>query len=494
MHGDERYVIGVDSSTQSVKAIAWSRDGMPRAEGRATHTISQPHPLKAEQNADDWWTAAASAIAQVAAEVGAGNIDGLAISNQRETMVLLDRDRKPLAPATLWLDRRAIKLVPVLAEEIGAERLHRITGKPIDITPCVYRLRYMREYEPDLLDEAAQILSVHDFLLQKLSGEAAASWTSAGPFGIFDIRKKEWSREILDHLEIPVEKLPAVHRPGTMLGQVTREAAELTGLLAGTPIFAAGGDGHCAALGVGAVRPGIAYLNLGTAVVGGPWSANADIDRYWRTLLSPTGEGYLLESCQRAGAFFVNWLLDLFAGGQDTQEVFRMLEAQASALPVGSGGVMASTYLVGCMDPHWDLDARAGFMGLGPEAGFGHIYRASLEAITLEFVRSLDQMRKLGVPAERIFVIGGGANSPLWRQMVADASGLPVVRSLSNEASALGAGMSAAVGAGWYDGFQSAASGMSRLAEEIAPNADRYGEWQDLSGRQSRIYSALADI
>ncbi len=491
MQDRERYVIGMDSSTQSVKAIAWTTDGTPCAEGRAPHSISTPHPLKAEQNAEDWWSAAIQALKAVTRQIDPDRIDGIAISNQRETMVLLDDKGAPLAPATLWLDRRANEMVPVLARELGGERLHAVSGKPVDVIPCVYRLRHLRQTEPALLDKAAQILSVHDFLVLKLTGKAQASWTSGDPFGIFDIEKKAWSSEILDHLGIPLEKLPPVHRPSSLLGHVTPQAAGLTGLRAGMPVYAAGGDGHCAALGVGAINPGVAYLNLGTAVVGGLWSPTAELSRYWRTLTSPSGEGYLLENCQRGGAYFINWLFDTFAGGRGNAEIFGRLEAQARLLPVGSGGVTVSSYLVGCMDPHWDVNARAAFIGMGPETGIGHLYRASMEAITLEFVRSLEQMRMAKVEADRIFVIGGGADNSLWLQMVADASGLPVIRSLSNEASALGAGISAAVGHGWYQDFAMATEAMTRLSAQVDPDPNLHDDWQALSARQKQLYPAL---
>lgn len=490
MQPDERYVIGLDSSTQSVKAVAWTADGTPRAEGRAPHRISTPHPLKAEQNAEDWWSAACDALSSLLRQIDSHRVDGVAISNQRETMVLLGVDRKPLSPATLWLDRRAQDIVQPFADEFGSERLHAISGKPIDVIPCVYRLRYYRQHEPELLDRAAQILSVHDFLTQKLTGEAAASWTSADPFGILDIEAKQWSREILDHLDIPLSKLPPLHRPGTLIGRVTADAAAATGLAAGVPVYAGGGDGHCAGLGVNVIEPGVVYLNLGTAVVGGCWTPTRKLSRYWRTLVSPSGEGYLLESCQRGGAYFVNWLLDTFAGGRSDPAIFERLEAEAASLDVGSGGVTVCSYLMSCMDPHWDADARATFSGMGPETGMGHLYRASMEAITLEFVRSLSEMKSMGVAADRIFVIGGGAGSALWRQMIADASGLPVIRSLSNEASALGAGMSAAIGAGWYGHFGEAAGAMSRLAEQIDPRPAAAQAWAALSRRQANLYQA----
>ncbi len=488
MPTNARYVIGIDSSTQSVKAVAWDRDGNPRATGRAPLQISQPAPLLAEQDAPDWWTATIIALRAVLAEVDPADIDGIAISNQRETMVLLDERGDPLAPATLWLDTRAEDTLPILAGEVGADVLHRISGKPVDVVACIYRLRWMREHTPELLDTAAYIVDVHGYLTRKLTGTAAASWTSADPFGIFDIAAKEWSQPLLDHLGIPVAKLPAVHAPGRPIGIVTPAAAQETGLRPGTPVFAAGGDGHCAGLGVGAVAPGVVYLNLGTAVVGGMWSPNPDISPYWRTLISPTGTGYLLEAVQRAGAFFVNWFVDNFAGGRHDPEIFARLEAQAAAIPVGSDGVTVCTYIIGCMDPHWDGKATASFTGMTAAHTTAHLFRASLEAITLEFGRALTAMRREGLRPDHILAIGGGAANQAWLKMVADATGLQVIISLSNEASALGAGMSAAVGAGWFDGFHDAVKAMTGTAGRLDPDPGAKPAWDALSQKQARVY------
>ena len=485
---DPRYVIGIDSSTQSVKAVAWDRQGTPCATGRAPLDISQPAPLWAEQHAPDWWTASVIALQAVMAQIDPAAVDGIAISNQRETMVLLDADGLPLAPATLWLDTRAEATTRLLAREIGAETLHRISGKPVDVVPCIYRLRWMRQHTPDLLDSAASIVDVHGYLTRKLTGTAAASWTSADPFGIFDIAAKTWSQPLLDHLQIPVSKLPAVHAPGQTIGTITLDAARETGLRPGTPVFVAGGDGHCAGLGVGAIAPGVVYLNLGTAVVGGMWSPHPDISPYWRTLISPTGTGYLLEAVQRGGAFFLNWFVDNFAGGRRDPDVFARLEAQAAAIPVGSDGVTVCTYIVGCMDPHWDGEATASFTGMTAAHTTAHLFRAALEAITLEFARALQAMRGEGLDPQHILAIGGGAANEAWLRMIADATGLPVIRSLSNEASALGAGISAAVGAGWFAGFQEAVNAMTRTAGRIDPDPASRATWDALSQRQAQVY------
>lgn len=488
MQQKPRYVIGIDSSTQSVKAIAWDGEGKPAAVGRAPLEISQPAPLWAEQNSADWWKATVAALRELTAAIDPADVAGIAISNQRETMVLLDGGGLPLAPATLWLDTRAEAMTRVLADEFGAEALHRISGKPVDVVPCIYRLRWMREHTPELLDSAAMILDVHGYLVRQLTGAPAATWTSADPFGIFDIAAKVWSRPLLDHLAIPSAKFPAVHAPGQKLGDVSARAAEATGLAEGTPVFAAGGDGHCAGLGVGAIAPGVVYLNLGTAVVGGMWSPEPQISPYWRTLISPTGTGYLLEAVQRGGAFFLNWFVDNFAGGRHDPDVFRRLEAQAADLPIGSDGVTVCTYIVGCMDPHWDGAATASFTGLTAAHTTAHLFRASLEAITLEFARALEAMRGQGLQTDHILAIGGGAANEAWLRMIADATGLPVIRSLSNEASALGAGISAAVGAGWFAGFQDAVHAMTRTAGRVEPDPATRQAWDALSRRQARVY------
>jgi xylulokinase len=265
-------------------------------------------------------------------------------------------------------------------------------------------------------------------------------------------------------------------------------AAEATGLAAGTAVVAAGGDGQCAGLGVNAVRPGTVYLNLGTALIVGMWSDAPRVGKAWRTMTSPTGEGYFLEGVQRAGALQLNWIVDNFAGGRSDPGVFARLDAEAAAIPLGSDGVRMSPYLSGCMDPHWDPDARAAIVGLGPHHRTAHVYRAALEALTAESARCLDGMRAQGLAPRRILAVGGGARNELWVRMFADATGLPVTRCHSPEASALGAGISAAVGAGWYPDFATAAAAMTQELDTIAPDPTAAAAWAALARAQGQVY------
>ncbi len=491
--GGEATVVGIDASTQSVKAIAWTRDGRPRAEGRAPLTLSQPQPGYAEQDPDEWWAAACTALRSLTGAVDPAAIEGIAISNQRETVALLDEGGRSITPATTWLDSRAAATYRDLAASFGGERLHAISGRPVDVIVVVYRLHWLARHRPDLLERAHSIVDVHGFLARHLTGAATASFTSADPFGLFDIVGKRWSEPLLDHLGIPLAKLPPAVPPGTPIGRVTAEAAAQTGLRAGTPLYAGGGDGQCAGLGVNAMREGSVYLNLGTAIVAGAWSPDPVLSRNWRTIIAPTG-GFFLEHVQRAGAFFVNYVVDTFAGGRADPGVFRRLEAAAAAIPVGSEGLLVCPYLAGCMDPHWNPDARATITGLGPHHTTAHLYRAALEALTLEATRAIHAMRDAGVGMDEVLVIGGGADSPLWLKMIADAVGVTTCRSLSNEASALGAGIIAAVGAGWYPELGEAAAAMTRVADRIASDPANRDAWATLSRRQGAVYAATLGL
>lgn len=481
-------VIGLDSSTQSTKAIAWTRSGEAVAEGRAPIDSDIPQAGHVEQDVEQWWTSCCSALRELCNQLDANRFAAMAISDQRETVGFLDRDGRAVRPAMVWLDERARDEVQPFAEAIGPERLHAITGKPIDLTPVVYRLCWLRRHEPDKLDAAAKIVDVHGFLAGRLTGRYGASHTSADPFGIVDIAAKTYAKPILEALRLSDDKFADLLPPGALIGGISASASAATGLSEGLPLIAAGGDGQCAGLGVDATRPGRIYLNLGTAIITGAWSKGPAIGRYWRTMTSPTGEGYFLEGVQRAGAFFVNWFIDNFAGGRDDPAVFSRLEQAASELPIGADGVLVCPYLSGVMDPHWDPAARATFTGLATHHTTAHLYRASLEALTLESARCIEAMRENGIATNEILAVGGGANSKLWLKMLADSTGLPATRSLSLEASALGAGITAAVGVGWFEDFDAAAAAMTATGETTVPDPVVKDAWQTLSAAQSVVY------
>ncbi len=488
---NDRLVIGLDSSTQSTKAIAWANTGHLVAQGNAPIPLLNPAPDRFEQSPQEWWRACCVSLRDCLSKVDANRVDALAISNQRETLAFMDEHGNPSYPAIVWLDERARATVKTFSKQFGADRIHRISGRPADITPCLYRFEWMRENKPEIYAKTACFVDVQAYLVKRLTGGAyRTGWISADPMGIFDVEKKCWSHELLQALDLKESRLPQTVPPGTSLGGISADAAVATGLLEGTAIFAAGGDGQCAGLGANCTRSDRAYINLGTAVVSGIWSPDYKHNLIWRTAIAAQGEGYIYENCLRSGAFLINWFVNQFmVDKRDDPDLFPYLEAEAQKLPIGSHGLLVQPYWSGVMDPYWDASARGLILGLGGSHTRIHIYRAIIEGITLDQVMcTLALEEASGQEITHYYAIGGGAQSSLWRQMLADASGKDVLVSDTIEASSLGAAMIAAYGAGWYPLITDAAQAMSGQTTTIHPDAERTKRYRELLDIYRDIY------
>ncbi|MFK7853842.1 MAG: FGGY-family carbohydrate kinase [Granulosicoccus sp.] len=494
---DRGLVIGLDSSTQSTKAIAWNSLGEAVAEGRADVPMQNPLPDHFEQNPLHWWQSSLTALSECMQQIDASQVKGLAISNQRETLCFLDDAGDATRPAMVWLDERSRDFVKSFPDAFGAERIHQITGRIPDMTSCLYRFAWLRENEPDVWEKTTHFVDVQSYLVQKLCGGAyKTGWISADPMGIYDLTQKRWSEPLLSALGLSSDRLAEVHPPGAKLGSVTEAVAESTGLPSGLPVFAAGGDGQCAGLGVNCTVPDRAYVNLGTAVVSGIWSPQYQYSSAWRTELAAQGEGYIYESCLRSGAFLINWFVDQFvAQGKADAGVFEQLEKDALSIPIGSDGLLVQPYFSGVMDPHWDVSARGVMLGLSASHTPAHIYRALVESITLDQVMRTEGMEaSANQEISHVVAIGGGANSALWRQMLADALGKPVHISKTIEASALGAAMIAAYGVGWYDSITDAAHAMAGSTTVVQPDPAQHKIYQQLLAIYKKLYDSTSEL
>ena len=495
-------VIGLDSSTQSTKAIAWNSAGEDLATGRADIPMDNPRLDFFEQNPVHWWSSCIDALRDCTDQLQAkgfktSSIKGLAISNQRETLGFIGKDGTHIYPAILWLDERCREQVKTFADSFGADNIHRITGRPPDVTPCLYSFLWVKENEPDVWQKTDCFVDVQAYLVQKLCGGGyRTGWFSGDPMGLVDMQSHRWSTPLLKALELDESRLPELHPPGSLLGNILPEVAQQTGLPESLPIFAGGGDGQCAGLGTACTTKERAYINLGTAIVSGVWSPDYRYSTSWRTELAAQGEGYIFENCLRSGAFLLNWFVDQFvAHGKADDAVFNKLEQAADQLPIGSDGLMVQPYFSGVMDPYWDTSARGVMIGLSASHTESHIYRAIIEAMTLDQVMSTEDMEaELGYQIDHFLAIGGGAHSALWIQMLADASGKAVLVSQTVEASALGAGMIAAYGTGWYSGIAEAANAMSGSTTRVEPDNSRYSRYRELLGIYRKLYSATAEI
>jgi xylulokinase len=377
---------------------------------------------------------------------------------------------------------------------VGSERIHQITGKPADVAPVAYRIAWMLRHEKELFQRTAMFVDVHGYLAWRLTGFFGTSWASADPLGLFDMERKQWSPEVMEALELTRERLPQAVRPGTVIGVVSASAADGTSLARNTPVVAGGGDGQAAGLGVNALGGGRAYLNLGTAVVGGIYSNEYRIGNAWRTMGSCTGEGYYFETSLRAGTFLIDWFTQhICQASAGSTALLKELESEAAAIPIGSDGLLALPYWGAVMTPYWDPLARGCWIGLSGSHRRGHLYRSLLEGIALEQALVTHMIEDAtGVSAGEFIAIGGGAANDLWCQIMADATGKPIRRSRTLEASSLGAAISAAVGAGLYASAQDAANAMcDKVLRETQPSPENCARYADLMGTYRELYGGL---
>lgn len=478
-------IVGIDSSTTACKAIAWDRDGQAVAEGRASYPLLQPEPTWYEQNAQQWWAGFCTATKELASQIDMSHVEALGITHQRESFVPVDKAGRPIRNAILWLDERSRAQVAFLEQTMGGDRVHRISGKPPSMTPSLPKIIWLIQHEPDVVSRTHKFLDAHAFLVHRLTGGFRTSLACADPMGLVDMQAYTWSNELIEELNLRVDQFPELVPPGTVIGHVSDAAAAETGLPAGLPVVAGAGDGQCAGLGANATGGGRAYLNMGTAVVSGAISVDYLTDRAFRTLYAPLPEAYFLETVLRGGVFTVGWFVEKFAS--DLRDAWlplspeEMLEAAAAKVPPGSLGLMLVPYWNNVMNPYWDPAASGITIGWTGAHGREHFYRAILEGIAFEQRLVGDAvMDAMGQRFTEYVVMGGGSRSKLWCQIVADVTGVPIVRSTTTEATCLGAGILAAAAAGWYSDAKSAAEAMTGTAERFTPDPETQAIYEPL--------------
>jgi sugar (pentulose or hexulose) kinase len=490
----ESFVIGLDCSTTSTKAIVFDRNGNVVAHSSEAIPLFSPQPNYYEQNPNDWWVSAQKALKAVTYQLDPSKIVALAISNQRETFIALDKNGNPLRPAIIWLDERCKDEVENFAKKVGHKKIHSITGKPVDYAPVVYRLAWMKKHEPALFRKIGMICDVNTYFVWKFTGKFRTSWASADPLGLFDLKNKKWSSTILKALQLTDNQLPETFCPGSIIGRISEEATKLTGLSTNTIIVAGGGDGQAAGLGSDVLSSKRAYLNLGTAVVMGIYGSKYQVSKAFRTMNACSESGYYYECSLRAGTFAIDWFIKniLKINPMEQSDIYNQLEKEAKEVSPGSGELFYIPYLSGAMNPYWNINAKGAFIGLTASHTRGHMYRSILEGIAFEQLFAINAVEKsIGKKVNDLVVIGGGVNNISWLHILADITGRNICLLENAEASAAGAAISAAVGAGWYKTFNEAANKMSRVKRIIKPNKLDYKKYQQLFEVYKKIYPAL---
>ncbi len=486
------YVIGIDVSTTATKAVLIDATGAVAGIGVAEYGYDVPRPLWSEQDPALWWDGSVAAIRSVLATTGARGEDiaAVGLTGQMHGLVVLDASGTVLRPAILWNDQRTGEACDEIRRAVGPERLIEITGN--DALPgfTAPKLVWVRDHEPEVWTRIAHVLLPKDYIRLRLTGGYAMDKADGAGTLLFDLAARDWSPEVLAALRIDPVWMPPTHEGPTVTGGLTAGAASDTGLRAGTPVVAGGGDQSANAVGVGAVSPGIVALSLGTS---GVVFASTD-----RPLRDPAGQVHAfchavpgrwhMMTVMLSAAGSLRWFRDALAPGVE----FGDLVALAGEVPAGSEGLLFLPYLTGERSPHPDPLARGAFVGLTITHDRRHLTRAVLEGVSFGLRDGLDLMTAAGVPAAvQIRASGGGTASPLWRQILADVLGAEIATVDTTEGAAYGAGLLAAVGAGWFPTVEAAAHALVTATPVASPGPDA-ARYREAHAIYRDLYPALA--
>jgi xylulokinase len=405
-------------------------------------------------------------------------------------LVLLDAQGRVLRPAILWNDQRTAAQCQEITGWVGARRLLEITGNQALTGFTAPKILWVRENEPHVYARAAHILLPKDYARYRLTGDFAVDKADGSGMILFDLKKRDWSGEILQALDLPAEWLPRSYEGPEITGTVTQEAAGVTGLKAGTPVMAGGGDQAAGAVGVGAVTPGIVSLVLGTSGVVFASTSQPLIEAEGRlhAFCHSVPATWHLMGVMLSAAGSLRWYRDTRAPGA----AYDALLGPAAQVPAGSEGLLFLPYLTGERTPHPDPLARGAFVGLTVRHTQAHMTRAVLEGVAFGLRDSMELVRKAGLGEVRqVRVSGGGARSPLWRQILADVLETELVTVNTTEGAAYGAALLAGAGDGTWKTVEDACREAIQVVERTQPQPRSAASYQELYPQYRALYPAL---
>lgn len=489
--------LGIDISTTGAKALLIGQSGEVVASASNPLTLSSPHPLWSEQDPHDWWSGIVASIRAALTQANATGDDIVAIglTGQMHGLVLLDERGEVLRPAILWNDQRTADQCDEIRRRIGRENLIQITGNEALTGFTAPKILWVAQHEPEIYARARQILLPKDYIRYRLTGAYGMDKADGSGTLLFNVTARDWSLHVASALDISPDWLPPTYEGTDVTGEVTQQAADETGLRAGTPVIAGGGDQAAGGVGMGAVEPGIVAVTLGTSgVVFAPTT---------EPLIEPEGRLHAfchavpgmwhLMGVMLSAAGSLQWYRDTLAPNMS----FDDLVAEAESAPPASSGLLFLPYLTGERTPHPDPLARGAWVGLTTRHTRVHMTRALLEGVSFGLKDSFELLRSSGLGSvTQVRVSGGGAKSPLWLQILADILNVELVTVNTTEGAAYGAALCAAVGSGqspWPD-IQTACAATVQLGPPTTPIAHNAALYNQMYTQYHALYPALKSI
>jgi xylulokinase len=487
------YLIGIDVGSQSVKGVLCDPDGRACATGAYPCSMTHPASGWAEQDPAEWHDGIRAVIRTLltSSAIDPSEVACIGLACQVDGVVPVDRKLRPLRPAIIWLDKRAVAQAGRLVSALGADAVFQTTGLVADASHTAPKMMWLRDEEPDVFRESALLLAPAAYLLGRLTGRPLQDHANASSSLVYDVAGRGWSEPLLEAAGLDTKLLAPIAPSHEIAGPLLAEAAAETGLTTRCLAVVGTGDDHGAALGAGVVEPGLIADVTGTAEPVGTVAAELvlDSERLLETHAHALDGTILVENPGFVSGGSILWLAQVLGVQQPD------IISWAAQAPAGADGVTFLPTLSGATAPRWNHRMRGTFHGLSVNHDRRHLSRAVIEGCVYALRDITTRLHDMGLPGAEIRVVGGGTRSALWLQAKADVCGLPVRPVLGPQPTALGAAMLAAVGAGLYPGADAAARQMALLGEErCEPEPDRRACYDEGYQRYRQLFDAVEAI
>jgi xylulokinase len=486
------YYLGIDVSTTATKALLIDKSGQVVAVASTEYPFDTPRLLWSEQHPDLWWDGAQKSIRAVILKSGvaAENIRAVGLTGQMHGLVLMDEAGQVLRPAILWNDQRTQAQCDKIHERLGRERFIAISGNVALTGFTAPKILWVAQNEPEVYAKVRHILLPKDFVRYHLTGDYGMDKADGSGTVLFDLKERNWSPEILAALQIKPEWLPPTFEGNAFTGVISKSAAEATGLLAGTPVAAGGGDQAAQAVGVGAVEPGIIGLTVGTSGVVFATTPSALIEPQGRlhAFCHAVPGAWHFMGVMLSAAGSLQWYRDTLAAGLGFDELLQ----EAVDIPAGSEGLQFLPYLSGERTPYPDPQARGAFIGLTIRHNRAHLTRSVLEGVSFGLKDIFTLIRNSGLKQiQQVRASGGGTKSPLWRQILASVLDSELVTVNTTEGAAFGAALLAGVGAGAWADVRTACRQTIQITGQTTPLQSDVDVYRKSYSVYQELYPAL---
>ena len=481
--------IGIDLGTSAVKLLLMEGSGKILKIVSREYPISFPKPGWSEQNPYDWFTQSMDGLKELLEESDKSQVAGISFGGQMHGLVALDEKDEVIRPAILWNDGRTTEECDYLNRVIGKEKLSSYTANISFTGFTAPKVLWMKKNEPENFARISKIMLPKDYLAYRLSGVHCTDVSDASGTLFFDVKNRTWSREMCEICGIRDEWLPKVFESYEAVGTIRPELAAELGIPENVKIAAGAGDNAAAAVGTGTVGDGACNISLGTSGTIFISSKKFGVDENNALHSFDHADGtYHLMGCMLSAASCNKWWMDEIIGTKD------YAGEQKDITGLGENHVFFLPYLMGERSPHNDPNARGTFIGLTMDTTRADMTQAVLEGVAFALRDSFEVAKSLGIPIERTKICGGGAKSPLWKQIVANILNVKVDILENEEGPSMGGAMLAAVACGEYENVEEVAKAIVRVVDTIEPDPALAAKYEERYQKFKEIYPRCKDI